>query len=906
MKSNGKNYKLARPQRLPCILVIASVLSTMVADLVMGADKPLGTAFTYQGQLKQSGSPVNDVVDFRFSLHAALDGGAVVGVEILKDAVDVVNGLFTVDLDFGASAFNGEARWLEVSVRAPHDPTNSSSFSLLEPRIPITATPYAMQTRGIFVDDDGNVGIGTEMPTTKLEITPAATGPTLHIPGVVTAGTQSIFGNERPFLAIGRSSPLAGTDSLTVQIPTNDNQPFGGMYMVTTSANGLPFYGYATGGSAFGWSYISGFDGAWRLDVGGQDWVTVTPQGRVGIGNSFGLPSNTLSVAGNADVQGNLGVGTISPTNRLSVNGSANVNTNLGIGITTPERRLHVVGGTDIGAGGAGGYLMLGSSASANMVIDENEVQAINNGAIAALSLNALGGNVGIGLTGPTSALHVAGDVRCDGATGYNARNPNNTGGQLILGWLNDVARIRIGGSDPGGTNGLDIQTTSDRSLMRLLHSGNVGIGTTSPETLLHLSKGDAGMPSNPANTLLTIEDDAAHFIRMMVPNATETGILFGNPANGGTAAGVIFDGAVPNGLSLRTGTNDTQMVIDSSGRLGLGTLAPSVKAEIVSNGTALRLTSANADLPFLDLKSGTGTDPATGGIRFMDNANNVLWQVRADTFGEFSIRSGSTSRIRIDPQGENSLFRSGLTVEASTVPFNFGVLNITTQLPGRFVRFNDAADDNIAIISEIGSITFNAGGTVSYNAFTGGHYAWSNENFEEGMLVSMTGVNRRSRAQGRGEPIYGIVLTSKPNDSAVLGAYSQSISVNEYADTHIVSSVGNGDMWVVDRGGGDIEPGDYLISSDVPGCAMKDDPARFAMGHVIAKAADRLAWSGQAVDGRGVRRARISVLFTPFVRSGGIDTDSCKDRRIAELEARLERIEQSLPHADVQRLNAP
>jgi hypothetical protein len=52
----------------------------------------------------------------------------------------VSNGLFAVTLDFGASAFNGSARWLEIGVR-----TNGSAdpYTVLRPRQPITATPYA-------------------------------------------------------------------------------------------------------------------------------------------------------------------------------------------------------------------------------------------------------------------------------------------------------------------------------------------------------------------------------------------------------------------------------------------------------------------------------------------------------------------------------------------------------------------------------------------------------------------------------------------------------------------------------------------------------------------------------------------------------------------------------------------
>jgi hypothetical protein len=100
-----------------------------------------------------------------------------------------------------------------------------------------------------------------------------------------------------------------------------------------------------------------------------------------------------------------------------------------------------------------------------------------------------------------------------------------------------------------------------------------------------------------------------------------------------------------------------------------------------------------------------------------------------------------------------------------------------------------------------------------------------------------------------------------------------------------LVAAVGNGELWVVDLGAGDIAPGDYLISSDVPGCAMKDDLAKFPLGHVIARAADRIRWNDVPADERNVRRARASVLFGGFVR--GEDTRELRDR-LARLEALL------------------
>jgi hypothetical protein len=68
--------------------------------------------------------------------------------------------------------------------------------------------------------------------------------------------------------------------------------------------------------------------------------------------------------------------------------------------------------------------------------------------------------------------------------------NPNNQDASVSLSWRNDVARLRIGGNGPGSNAGLDIQRTGSASLMRILHDGSVGIGTTSPAAKLDVVGG--------------------------------------------------------------------------------------------------------------------------------------------------------------------------------------------------------------------------------------------------------------------------------------------------------------------------------------------------------------------------------------------------------------------------------
>ncbi|MGB9724108.1 MAG: hypothetical protein ACPL7G_09455, partial [Chloroflexia bacterium] len=110
----------------------------------VGAQALVGTAFTYQGYLKQGGNPYNGNCDFRFSLWDAETEGTPVGATQSKTGVPVSNGFFTIpDLDFGADAFPGETRWLEIAVKCAGD----ADYTTLAPRQALTAAPYALGLR---------------------------------------------------------------------------------------------------------------------------------------------------------------------------------------------------------------------------------------------------------------------------------------------------------------------------------------------------------------------------------------------------------------------------------------------------------------------------------------------------------------------------------------------------------------------------------------------------------------------------------------------------------------------------------------------------------------------------------------------------------------------------------------
>ncbi len=125
------------------LAVCAAVLLLGTAGSSM-ASSPAGTGFTYQGQLTQGGAPVNGTCDFQFAVYDAAADGAQISTTETQNNVAVTGGLFTVTLDFGASAFDGAARWLEISVRCP---AGSGAFTLLSPRQALTPTPYAINAQ---------------------------------------------------------------------------------------------------------------------------------------------------------------------------------------------------------------------------------------------------------------------------------------------------------------------------------------------------------------------------------------------------------------------------------------------------------------------------------------------------------------------------------------------------------------------------------------------------------------------------------------------------------------------------------------------------------------------------------------------------------------------------------------
>jgi formylglycine-generating enzyme required for sulfatase activity len=129
--------------RLPAslLLIAGSLLGSRLSHSAAAA--PLGSGFSYQGRLLESGAPANGRFDLRFELFGGETGGSPSAEALTAANVAISNGLFTTILDFGTNVFAGTRTWLEISVRPGGSP---ASFVTLSPRQLLTPAPYSVYT----------------------------------------------------------------------------------------------------------------------------------------------------------------------------------------------------------------------------------------------------------------------------------------------------------------------------------------------------------------------------------------------------------------------------------------------------------------------------------------------------------------------------------------------------------------------------------------------------------------------------------------------------------------------------------------------------------------------------------------------------------------------------------------
>lgn len=119
-------------------LLVMVFIAVLISSIVIQAQT---TAFNYQGNLTDSSASASGTYDFEFALYDAT-GTLIASNSTSTTGVTVTNGVFTVKLDFGSTAFTGADRYLEIRVKKPTD----SNYTPLSPRQQINSAPYAIRS----------------------------------------------------------------------------------------------------------------------------------------------------------------------------------------------------------------------------------------------------------------------------------------------------------------------------------------------------------------------------------------------------------------------------------------------------------------------------------------------------------------------------------------------------------------------------------------------------------------------------------------------------------------------------------------------------------------------------------------------------------------------------------------
>lgn len=124
------------------ILFKMAIFVTLSLALTAASAFSQTTAFNFQGRLNDGTSPANGRYDLQFKLFDAITGGSQVGPTVDKSNTMLVNGVFSTALDFGAAAFNGADRFVEISVRPNGSP---NTYVVLGARQQILSVPFSVR-----------------------------------------------------------------------------------------------------------------------------------------------------------------------------------------------------------------------------------------------------------------------------------------------------------------------------------------------------------------------------------------------------------------------------------------------------------------------------------------------------------------------------------------------------------------------------------------------------------------------------------------------------------------------------------------------------------------------------------------------------------------------------------------
>ena len=243
------------------------------------------------------------------------------------------------------------------------------------------------------------------------------------------------------------------------------------------------------------------------------------------------------SQAGNFTVGGNVGIGTESPAETMEIKNNK------------PVLSIHEPGVATFKIGSDGGAFKLAAMDNGygghTGNFDDNDTQILSM---------STSGNVGIGTTSPEETMEIRNNkpVLSIHEPGVATFKIGSDGGAFKLAAMDNGYGGHTGNFDANDTQILSMST-----------SGNVGIGTTSPEETMEIRNN---------KPVLSIHEPGVATFKI------------------GSDGGAFKLAAMDNGYGGHTGNfddNDTQILsMSTSGKVGIGTTSPSQKLDVVGNSS--------------------------------------------------------------------------------------------------------------------------------------------------------------------------------------------------------------------------------------------------------------------------------------------------------------------------------
>jgi uncharacterized coiled-coil protein SlyX len=214
---------------LRCLFIALALLASIHQTNAQGT-----TAFAYQGQLRDGGTNANGAYTMIFNLYDSPGGGNLIGGPITTSAT-LANGLFTVNLDFGAGAFNGSARYLDITI------ANGGATQELSPRVQVLPSPYAIFTSMANTANNLNAGTNGNAVTfnnSGNNFNGAFTGNGGGLTDVNAAELEGL--NTNDFALLNGNQDLTGNNTFENDVTLNQDILMGDWDIGIDEYNGIP------------------------------------------------------------------------------------------------------------------------------------------------------------------------------------------------------------------------------------------------------------------------------------------------------------------------------------------------------------------------------------------------------------------------------------------------------------------------------------------------------------------------------------------------------------------------------------------------------------------------------------------------------------------------------------------